>query len=146
MRESHALHAFAEGCLKSNDCILAINLQECDYLDSTFLGCLVAYHKQLGDQQPGSSDQHRLRIIASEEKAKQLFDALKLRGFFHRIDDCPATQGDDVELPIEGEKGAGFGRHVMECHQQLAEVEGPNQAMFTHITKRLMAELEKEEG
>ncbi|QDU96700.1 STAS domain-containing protein [Lignipirellula cremea] len=141
MRESHAMHAFADSVVREI-CSLTINLQDCNYLDSTFLGCLVAFQRRLGcvDGEP------RLKLAASPAKVKQLLDPLKLSQLFQRVDDAPPTMGHEVELPASTPGGCDFAQHVMECHRQLASIEGPNQAMFAKITEKMAAELEQKNG
>jgi len=139
MRESHALASFAASCGCSLSCHIAVDLNKCDFLDSTFLGCLVGMHKNQQHCSAGG-----LQIIADEDHRKLLLKPLQLDQYFEIIQQRPETIGQPVELPASHPGGPGFAVHVMDCHEELAELDGPNQAMFSQITQRLAVELSRQ--
>jgi anti-anti-sigma regulatory factor len=136
MRESLAFHDHVIDCLVQESIKLAVDLDECNYLDSTFLGCLVNLHRRLGAD--------RLLLVACEERRRQLLSAMKLDRLFSTIDSPPETIGSTATLSAEVLDSRDLGRHTMQCHRELAKLGGPNQAIFERIAEQLEQELNAE--
>ena len=94
LRESPAVHEFAGHALGDGARTLVVDLSACDYLDSTFLGCLVDLHKHHGSGEPP-----RLLIAASPAVRRQAFAANHLEPLFHHVDECPEVIGEDRVIP-----------------------------------------------
>jgi len=135
--ESPGLRTLAIAALDASpEATFVIDLSPCEYLDSTFLGCLVGLHKQLNR---GSSP--RLLIDGSEEKLHRLFGPsgldriLPRRGFggehVSRWRTVPTADLDPHEL----------GLHLLRCHRELAGVGGPQADAFAAIAYQLEREL-----
>src|SRR5262249_47038872 len=78
MRESPSLRAMTMQVLDEEpNTTLAVDLESCEYLDSTFLGCLVAMHKRYG-QGPTC----RFMIAASEAAIARLLAVTHLDRVF----------------------------------------------------------------
>ncbi len=137
MLESPALHDFAMKCVDSENCTLAIDLMECEYLDSTFLGCLVDLHRCFRRDKKA-----RYQVIANAACSQRLLAATQLQKFLPVSDRPQQTIADCVELLSSKLERKEFGHHVMECHRRLAELGGPNQVVFERIAKQLAGELE----
>ena len=139
MRESRSLHEFALGIVEDGGCTLAVDLSQCDYLDSTFMGCLVDLYKRFG-KQPAK----RFEIIADEARSRSLLAASHLHTILP-IHEHPPELIDEclVLTPCELDRRQ-LGRHIMDCHRRLAELGGPNQEVFSRIADQLELELEKE--
>lgn len=137
MRSSPAVHAFALRSLEDPSAGgLVVDLSACEYLDSTFLGCLVDLHRRYGTARPP-----RFEVAAPAETLRRLFGSTQLDRLLKVLPTAPATVGGEVELPTENLAVPELGRHLLECHRRLAEVDGPNQAAFRRIVDRLEAEL-----
>lgn len=137
LRNSPAVHAFTVRTLDDQDGgRVVIDLTTCQYLDSTFLGCLVDLNKRYGTSRPP-----RFEVAAPPETVRRLFGPTHLDRVLHVLDVEPATLGDEVDLSTEDLPLPELGRHLLECHRRLAEVDGPNQAAFRRIVDRLEAEL-----
>jgi len=136
MRESPAVHEFAAQVLNQGAERLVIDLTACDYLDSTFLGCLVDLHKRYGGTEPP-----RFAISASPETTRRLLAPTRLDNLLHTTEERPEILGESVVLPAQVLEATDLGRHVMECHRRLAEIGGPNQAIFERIADQLAREL-----
>src|SRR5437016_6281177 len=69
LRESPALHEFAVQSLdgQRGPGTVVVDLSHCDYLDSTFLGCLVSLHRKYNRTQP-----HRFQVAAPYDKCQRL--------------------------------------------------------------------------
>jgi anti-anti-sigma regulatory factor len=136
LRESPAVHEFAGHALRDGASTLVVDLSACDYLDSTFLGCLVDLHRRHGSGQPP-----RLLIAASPAVRRQAFAANHLEPLFHHVDECPEVVGEDRVIPPLALEASDLGRHILECHRRLAEVEGPNRSAFGAVVEGLAREL-----
>lgn len=137
MLESPALHDFAMKCVDSESCTLAIDLMECEYLDSTFLGCLVDLNRCFSRDKRA-----RYQIIADAACSQRLLAATHLQKVLPVSAQPQQTIADCVELPSSKLERKEFGRHVLECHRRLAELGGPNQVVFERIAKQLAGELD----
>ena len=137
MKESSTAMAFVCQSLDGGGTSAVIDLSRCDYLDSTFLGCLVTLHGRYNRGGAG-----RVRFVADAAKAKQLLGPLGLDRVLPLVRESATVVGTAVPLPSEPAADASaLGRHVMDCHRRLAEVDGPNQAKFKMIADRMAAEL-----
>lgn len=138
MRESHAIQQFAAGALTEDTMTLSIDLNNAQFLDSTFLGGLVRLHKQFGQRQPGC-----FRIVATSEKVKALLMASRVHTVFTITDEADEVLGECVAITSGVLDPKDLGGHIMDCHRQLAEIEGPDQDAFRRIADQLAAELNK---
>jgi len=139
MKESRAVLAFAERALAGGG-TLALDLSACDHLDSTFLGTLVSLQQRFG----GKEQPPRFALAAPAAGARKAMGATRLDAFFTIVDDVPASDGSAaVPLPVpeKDENPAATARHIMEAHRRLAELGGPNQAVFQAIADRCAKEL-----
>lgn len=136
MRESPTVHAFAKHVLNSEPGSLLVDLSGCEYLDSTFLGCLVDLHRNYGVQHPA-----RLLLAAPPEARKRLLAPNCLDDLFHYLPDGPEVIGEDVVLPTVSLSREERGLHVLECHRRLVELGGPAQAAYQGVVDRLAEEL-----
>jgi anti-anti-sigma regulatory factor len=136
MRESPAVHQFAVRALEDETPALAVDLSACEYLDSTFLGCLVGLHKRYGRGKPP-----RLLIAASPEVCRRLLTPSHLDSLLNTSGECPEVIGEDLTIPPLALGGTDLGWHIMECHRRLAEVGGPDQDVFEAIADQLAEEL-----
>ena len=139
MRESRMFHEFAADCLENGPCTLTADLSSCEYLDSTFLGCLLDLNKRYA-----SND--RFSIAASSQHCHKLLGATRLDKILNIKDQVPAVIGPYVPIPKAAFDARELGHHVLECHRQLAQIEGPEQAVFAELVKRLAGELQAKQS
>ena len=84
MRESRAAHEFLLGCAeRDSGCEIVADLSDCEYLDSTFLGCLVALKQRFGRQKPP-----RFSVAASPERRRTLFATAGLGAVLNVVPEC----------------------------------------------------------
>ncbi len=138
-RDSEVFHDVAEQCLADGQSSVAVDLTDCQYLDSTFLGCLVDCYKRFGRNKPD-----QFALAGSREHCKSLMAHTRLEKVLKIIDRPPKTSGEFETLPLKPMTRLGVGQHVLECHRQLAEIEGPQRAVFAGIADRMQRELEEE--
>ena len=94
MRESPAFGEFAIGCLNNGDHSLIVDLQECEYLDSTFLGCLVKLHRQYSE-----SDPPRFAVSGTPADCRRLLEATHLNKLLHIVE--PLLAVEESWVPLE---------------------------------------------
>ena len=143
MRESRAAEEFVSRCVADGGEPVAIDLSACRYLDSTFLGCLVALHRRLnrGSAAAGPS----VSVAAPSPTCRRAFETARMDTLLSIRDDSPDITGTWVELPAPALEDAGkeeLARHIIDCHRQLADLGGPSQAAFRRIADAFERELQ----
>jgi anti-anti-sigma regulatory factor len=138
LSESPALKEFAVQSLDppSGPSTVVVDLSHCDYLDSTFLGCLVSLDRTYNRESP-----HRFQVAASCDKRLQLLSSSHLNHILDLTEVCPEPISDVLELSRAIIASADMGQHVMECHRHLAELGGSQAASFRSIADQLAREL-----
>lgn len=136
LQESPAFKDFVHKCLDSG-LNVSLDLTACDFLDSTFLGCLIGIHKrslQLGKMQ--------FRVYASESCRLHLLSTSGLHHLFDFVDELPDTIGDCLSLEFRRVDTYDLGRHVMHSHRLLADMDGEDSDRFQSIADRFQHELD----
>lgn len=129
--------AFREAALRALDQGTVIfDATGCDYLDSTFLGCLIGLKKSCEH-----SAKRRFLIAASAAARIKLFCTSSLDRYFDFVDECPEILDQCATIDIGRIERDEFGRHVLRCHEQLAEMGGREAPAFRAIAERLAKEL-----
>jgi anti-anti-sigma regulatory factor len=133
-KESVCAQQLAAQCLDGAATSLVIDLSECDYLDSTFLGCLVEMRRRFnGTATP------RVEVIAEPVKRAQLFGHSRVDTIL-KFTNVPAEMpGEWAKVPISDSSDTA--RHIMDCHRALAELGSPDHAKFTKIADHLAREI-----
>lgn len=143
MKESRSAAEFVVQALAASPApTVTVDLSACDHLDSTFLGCLVEMQRRVNKAPaaPGASGP-RFVVSAPPEKVKKLLAPTKLDVVLKTTAAPPHLAGEYVELPAADPASPDVMRHVMECHRQLAELGGPQQAAFAAIADNIEREL-----
>jgi anti-anti-sigma factor len=138
MRESPAASEFAARPLAQAETSVVVDLSACEYLDSTFLGCLVEMWRKATH---GGS---RFVVSAPPDKVRELFGPTRLDAVLKTTAEPPAVVGEWLALPAGDPASSGVMRHVMQCHRLLAELGGPQQTAFAAIAASLERELAKD--
>ena len=138
MRESHCAAQFAARPLAEPGMAVVVDLSACEYLDSTFLGCLVDMHRKAGKAAPP-----RFCVFAPPEKVHKLLYPMRLDLVLKTTAEPPQVVGDYVTLPAADPGSTDVMRHVMESHRLLADVGGPQKAAFAAIADSIERELNK---
>ena len=143
LSESSALQEFAVQSLDGprGPSTVVVDLSHCDYLDSTFLGCLVSLHRKYNRTLP-----HRFQVAASCDQCQKLLAPTHLNHLLDVTEVCPEPISDVVELSGPILPTADLGRHVMECHHRLAELGGSREESFRSIADQLARELGEAPG
>lgn len=137
VRESRVVKDVAMRTLRDEpSAVVVLDLSTCAYVDSTFLGCMMDLHRTAG------GDGKRFAIAAPVETRKKLLGIARLDRLLRGIDTAPAPAGDFVSVPASDAPPREILRHVMECHQQLAQVDCPMKNIFARIATQMQRELE----
>ena len=137
MHESPAFRKLVEANLPCNTVIF--DATECEYLDSTFLGCLI------GLQKSSEQSSHAFLIAASPESRMKLFSLSSLNKYFDFIAPQLKLLDEFVLVDVDKLDAVALGRHVMRCHSVLAERGGSQAPAFRAIADRLAQELGEDE-
>jgi hypothetical protein len=121
--------------------MLVVDLSQCDYLDSTFLGCLVSLHRRYNQ-----TALHRFQVAASCAQSQKLLAPTRLNHLLDLTEVCPKPIADVLEISRPFLPTADLGRHIMECHRRLAELGGPLAAPFRSAADQLASELGEPPG
>jgi anti-anti-sigma factor len=143
LRESPAFHEFVDQSLDGPDksTMVVLDLSKCDYLDSTFLGCLVGLHRRYNQTVP-----HRFQVAASCAQSQKLLAPTRLNHLLDLTEVYPEPIADVLEISRPLLPAADLGRHIMECHRRLAELGGPLAAPFQSAADQLARELGEPPG
>ena len=136
LRESPAVREIIRLWLDRYPGVVFVDLTQCSYLDSTFMGCLIEMHKRANEVEPT-----RLWLAADRFKSLQLFSSTTLDRLFHFTDESPQPVGEWVPLEAQQVDSHDLGWHVMHCHRSLAEFGGKDSSKFAAIADRLEDEL-----
>ena len=142
IRESRAAKEFVWRCINDGNTSVTMDLSGCQYMDSTFLGCLINLHRRFGQTETSES---RFKVAAPSHACRRAFEIARMDTLLSISDQPPAMNGDYVDLPAQALNDAGaedLARHIIECHRQLADLGGPSQEAFRRIADAFQRELE----
>lgn len=137
MGESLVVKAFVNGVMDDASATLVIDLSNCTYLDSTFLGTLISMHRRF------SKPAERFFLAAPSEKCKAVFRSNRLDTLLKIRPDKPRLTTEPIALPAVDVTARGIGEHVMESHERLVELGGENARAFAAIVQKLRGELKQ---
>jgi anti-anti-sigma factor len=136
MHESAAFQTAVKSLLKAGRGRVVFDASDCEYLDSTFLGCLISIQKCAEASQGGV-----FRIAASPAKRVRLFSTSSLDHYLHFVEEAPTAVDELTPLDVDRLEPGTLGRHVATCHDELAKRGGSDSEAFRSIADRLRKEL-----
>ena len=143
VRESRVVNDVAARTLKGDDkAAVVIDVSSCTYVDSTFLGTLMDLFCVAGGTGGGGTG-GRFAIAASPEHRKKLLGVARLDTFIPGVDTAPTAVGSAIVVPTPDASPREILRHIMECHQKLAEMDCPMRPVFARIATQMQAEFEQ---
>lgn len=139
MNESAAFQTAVKSLLSGGTARVLFDATDCEYLDSTFLGCLISIQKH-AEASPGGE----FCIAASRSKRIQLFSTSSLDHYLHFVDEAPSALDELTPLDVDQLDPRTLGRHVAVCHDELADQGGEESESFRTIAEKLKKELGKD--
>jgi anti-anti-sigma factor len=134
MPHSVPLRLFAERCLAEGATQVLVDLRDCSYMDSTFLGTLLTL-KKVTDRQARAT----LLLISPSDGCRRLFAQMGLTGMFlTQVADLDPS-ADWQELSCNPPDVGTLKQNVTEAHEQLASLPGAAGEQFRTV-KRCLAE------
>jgi len=138
MNESPGFQSFITAVLDCEpDASVVLDLEDCEYLDSTFLGCLVALHKKFSREQPP-----RFVVNAGRETRRRLLSPTRVDKVLELTDTDLPLPDRWVDIPDKSLDRREFGLHLKECHELLAELGGPQSEAFGRVVEELQRDLD----
>ena len=134
LKASPALEQFVRTSLGSDHRIV-VDLSRCEYLDSTFLGCLLKLRLHL----QGSG---QFVLMTAAGGRANLFGCSRIDDLFDFTDELPDTIGSDIDLEIEALEADELARHIMHCHRVLGDSGTRDAADFRSVADRIQVELD----
>ncbi len=135
---SRAMEAFVKECFSQTEQATAIvDLRDCQYLDSTFLGCLLKL------QRIGKNG--RFSVVADEPTRIRLLATTHIDAYLNLTETSPEAIGCFLSIEVSPLSRQELGRHMMETHQALSEVPGECSTTFARIASELRKELRANE-
>ncbi len=136
MHQSMPLRRQGELSLTHGVCRLRVDLSQCAYMDSTFLGTLL-YLKRAADRQ-GPGD---LALVSPTPTCRQLLRQLGLDTILPIVtsEECPEQSW--VDLPQDTRDTSAWRSNLLEAHQELANLGGQAGAAFRSACECLEREV-----
>ena len=135
MHESPTVRDFIGGAMEDG-AVVTLDLSECDYLDSTFLGCLVMLQRR------GDMAERRFRVHAPDEPRQRLLKTSQIDRVLTFAETAPTPTGKAALLETTNLQRTEFCGHLLETHRALARLNGPAATMFQRIADQIARDLE----
>lgn len=129
MHQSSPLRRQAEACLSAGTLRIDVDLRDCIYMDSTFLGTLIILNKQLGERQG------RFSLIAPSQACTKLLRQMGLDDYLGEQKDAVSPTTGWSELPTILNDSQTMRRTVEQAHQELAGLPGKTGAQFEEVLR-----------
>jgi anti-anti-sigma factor len=139
MQQALPLRRFAEQCLCEGAGGIRVDLRDCTYLDSTFLGTLL--HLRRAARRRGSD----LTLVAPSAECRRLLQQIGVEDAFpiQVMDETAAPAWQDLD-PGKADARA-FNQTVVEAHQELASLGGRAGETFQPVAECLNREWEEQQ-
>ena len=131
MHQSTPVRRQAEACLAAGVLRIHVDLRDCLYMDSTFLGTLLFLNKQLTERQG------RFSLIAPSAACTKLLRQMGLDDYLREHEDAVSPADGWRELPAGATDAPSMRRTVEDAHQELAGLPGEAGAQFEEVMRCL---------
>ncbi len=136
MNNSLPLRRCAESLLASGTTRVRVDLRDCTYMDSTFLGTILALKKAL------ERSQGQLVLVAPSVGCSRILQQMGLADVLPAQSEPPAAELTWTELSSEATDPQSFKRNIVQAHEELANLPGQAGEQFKAVT-RCLAEASK---
>jgi anti-anti-sigma factor len=137
MTQSFPMRRFAERCVASGTRIIRVDLRHCAYMDSTFLGSLLALRGAVTQREAGE-----MVLVSPSGPCSRLLEQMGILDMFTVVHEEEGATSDWVELPCDTGDLSSFKRNIVQAHEELAKVPGATGEEFRKVVQ-CMNEAEK---
>lgn len=141
-QNASVLKKFYVELLEQGVCQFLLDLNECTYLDSTFLGTLTGLGMRLRGEPKG-----RLHVLNASSRNLELMQNLGLDKVpsidIRGVDFTPPLPSDLKEASKVPATKEEIGRQMLEAHQQLIQIDAQNLPKFKDVIAYLEEDLGK---
>lgn len=118
---------------------VCVDMSECEYMDSTFLGFIVGAQKRLSIRAP----RRKVQLYGVSDVCRSLLRTIGVIGFV-------SLESGDLDLPADMERVSGgeraTARFLLDAHEELSELSAENRKKFSALTSVLRSAIESEQG
>jgi anti-sigma B factor antagonist len=136
MVQSLPLRRYVEKALANGTTRLRIDLNLCQYLDSTFLGTLFLLKRML--QRRGGGE---ITLMGLSCPCKKLFEQMGVENFFSLVPPSEMPSQEWQELEGVADETHALHRNVVQAHQELASMDGKIGDTFRPVAQCLARDL-----
>lgn len=127
------LQQFLRECRPPEYTDLYIDLSAADYLDSTFIGLLLA----LSSRKSHAANPLKPHLVAVSAGAHESLDRMYMLEFFDQLETVPFEPTHRVDLPATAPDADELGQTMIEAHERLIEADDRNTAAFAPVVRTL---------
>jgi anti-anti-sigma factor len=140
MPQSLPLRRWVEEHLASGGTALRVDLQQCTYMDSTFIGTLLCL-KRAADAASAS-----FALLSPSEPCTRLLEQMGLQDLLTTEAAAASDAEDWVTLPVEEDDLPALRGTMFAAHKELSQVQGPGCAPFRDMVRCLEREMGAEKA
>lgn len=133
MKHSLAFRKLAGQYVAEGTPVIRVDLRECVYMDSTFLGDLMLLKREVDRRGWGE-----FALVSPSSKCEQLLQQMTLDHFFPVVAEEEPVNKDCTILHIKSDEPEEFQRNVVEAHVELANLEGPAGEQFRTVARCML--------
>jgi anti-sigma B factor antagonist len=139
MRHAAALRSFCEEALAGGALTIELDLRDCIYLDSTFLGTLLSLKRAAMKQGTGAE----IVLVSLAEDCRRVLSHMGMLPMFRVVEraEQPAEGWADLDRDVERRKVL---EHLAEAHGELAQLPGSSGKVFRAVAERMAKEVAEE--
>lgn len=137
---SHLFKRYVHQCLSENRRQFHVDLSQCSYMDSTFLGMMAGIGIKLKERSFPA-----MKLVNINDRVRGMFEALGIDHLFELVQRA-ATSGEFKEVEGYANNVEGKARDMLEAHEKLVEVSTSNEAKFRDVIALLREEVRKTGG
>jgi len=119
---------------------IIIDLKDCLYMDSTFMGTLVGINCALLKR-----SKRRLIIANANDRSKQLLDTLGLSRIIEMRNDLGPFETKWELIADEPLESMALAQYILTAHDCLEKIDAQNQARFSEVKRLLLESLSRKE-
>ncbi len=116
---------------------ISVDLSQCEYMDSTFMGLLVGFNKLLMEKKGRS-----IEILNPQPECLELLKGLGVLPLF-RVTNEKCILPDDMELVSQAEKAPA--EMLLKAHEDLIDISEDNKSKFSALRSILRKNIEDSE-